>query len=193
MTLYSGRTCLFTALAIAAVVPACLAQNQWQLASPESRTVLKVQLDGSRLTYEVTYDGRTAVEPSPLGLSRKDQSFVKGLRFVKVTPAQTVDETYVMVHGKRRLCRDYAKEMTLTFRNAEKTKIELVLRAYDDGAAFCYRFPDKSDDTYTVTREATGFKLPKDGKIWAQPHDRVTQYAPAYEQYYANGAPVGTT
>ena len=66
-------------------------------------------------------------------------------------------------------------------------------RAYDDGVAFCYRFPETTDGIYTVTSEATGFGLPRNGKMWAQPHDRVTQYAPAYEQYYANGAPVGTT
>ena len=45
------------------LVPACLAQDQWQVASPDSRIVLKVDLQPSkgRLSYEVTYDGQTAV------------------------------------------------------------------------------------------------------------------------------------
>jgi len=40
--------------------------------------------------------------------------------------------------------------------------------------------------------EATGFKLPVNGRVWTQPYSKVGIWAPAYENDYVNGVPVGT-
>ena len=203
MTSQASKTRTVAVLVAVLLAPLGLAQTGWEVASPEGQTILTVRLgvpDGAagypagrvRLYYQVTHKGQPVVFWSPLGIDRRDRAFVGGLSFVEVAAVETVDETYTMLHGKRRVCRDHATEQTLVFQNADRARVELIVRAYDDGVAFRYRFGARSDEPHTVTSEATGFRLPDGGQVWAHPCDKPTEYAPAYETYYANGVPVGT-
>jgi alpha-glucosidase len=178
-------------------------QTAWKVTSPDDKVTLAVRLADPgqvadyptgkvRLYYEVLCGNAVVLPLSPLGITRDDQDFVDGLRFVSASSVRTIDETYTMLHGKRKVCRDHAREQTLTFQNPNGARLELILRAYDDGAAYRYRFPESSDRTHTMTREASGFRLPKGGKVWAHPYDRASQYTPAYETYWVNGVEVGT-
>jgi hypothetical protein len=148
-----------------------------------------------RLYYKVEYGSaygrKTVVEWSPLGLVREDQDFVDGLVFESRSDIKTIDETYEMVHGKRRVCRNYANEIILAFRNAHGGMIELIVRAYNDGAAFRYRFPEKDNVRRTVKNEATGFALPADARVTMQPYDKPAKVTPAYEEYYEDNIAVG--
>lgn len=180
----------FTALTL---TQSALAQTSWTVTSPDGQVAIRVTQTGQAgLAYDVVCGKQTVLSPSPLGITRKDQSFVDGLKFVEAGDVKTIDETYTMTSGKRKVCRDFANEQTLVFQNAGGAKLELIVRAYNDGVAFRYRFPEQSQDSYTVTGEATGFRLPAGGKVWAHPYDRPGKYTPAYETYYVNGVPVGT-
>ena len=180
-----------------------LAQTTWELASPDGRAVISIRLTDPgraadypagkiRLYYEAGYYGTVVLPLSPLGIARKDRAFVDDLKLVEAGPVRTIDEKYTMLTGKRKDCRNYAREQTLLFQNPDGAKLELIVRAYDDGVAFRYRFPESSSEKRTVTGEATGFRLPEGGKVWAHPYDKPSKYTPAYETYYVNGAVVGT-
>jgi len=180
----------FTALMLTQM--AC-AQTGWTVASPDGKVAIRVSLaEKAQLQYEVTCDKQAVVSQSPLGISRKDQSFVDGLKFVEAGAVKTIDETYTMTTGKRKTCRNFANEQALVFQNAGGARVELIVRAYNDGVAFRYRFPGESQDKYTMTGESTGFRLPAGGKVWAHPYDKPSKYTPAYETYYVNGVAVGT-
>lgn len=199
--------CLKTvAVALILVVlsaPDLPAQVSWRLESPNDYVRIRLRLGTPgrtadyppaerRLYFEVTCRGKTVVGLSPLGITRADQDFVDGLEYVRTTGTEYLDETYSLPHGKRKEYHARATEKIVTFRNASDAQVQIVLRAYDDGVAFRYRFPGDSDETYTVTSESTGFLLPAGGQIWAEPYDRPGQYTPAYEAYWADGARVGT-
>ena len=183
--------------------PSLLAQASWRVESPNDQVAIGLRLTApgktadypvgkKRLYYEVTCRGETVVALAPLGITRSDEDLVDGLKYVRATGTDTIDETYTIPHGKRKLYRTRGKEKTVTFENARGAKVEIILRAYDDGVAFRYRFPEESSKTYTVTGEATGFQLPAGGQIWAHPYDEAGEYTPAYETYYFNGVKVGT-
>jgi len=174
---------------------------QWTLESPNRTLSITVMLQqaqkdsaSGRLAYSVSLAGesRPAILPSPLGLCREDQDFSRGLIFVKAGEVQTIDQSYTMLTGKQRSLRDHCREQTLTFRNPQGGRLELLLRAYDDGVAFRYRFPETEPAQRAITAELTGFQLPLDGAAFTQPYDQVATYAPAYEAYYGNALPVGT-
>jgi len=181
-----------------------LSEAGLEVKSPDGRAFIRVLLadtdrpgaagDSSkvRLHGEIGYDGSTVVTLMPLGIIRKDQAFTEGLRLIATGPMRTIDEPYTMLTGKRKLCRNHANEQTLILQNPGGAKLELNVRAYNDGVAFRYRFPEQSSEEYVVTSELTGFGLPKDGKVWAHPYDRPSKYTPAYETYYVNGVSVGT-
>ncbi|MDZ7371955.1 MAG: glycoside hydrolase family 97 protein [candidate division KSB1 bacterium] len=180
-------------LIISAALLSCSARQtqDWQVVSPDGRIALTVSLnrsDGS-LSYTVASGGVIVIESSPLGLVRTDASFAAGLSFISRSD-RVIDETYTLHNGKRSLCRNFANEATLTFANAQGGKIEMIARAYNDGAAFKYRFPETDSEVKTLEREVTAFKI-QAGKAFIMPYDNPSQYTPAYENYYAE-YPVGT-
>lgn len=194
---------LQTVVVLASLATCAWGQAAWNVTSPDGGVSVEVRLTDPgqvadyaagkvRLYYEVRSGGQVVLPLSPLGITRQDQSFVDGLRLVSASSVRTIDQTYAMLHGKRKVCRDHANEQTLTFENAGGAKLELILRAYDDGVAYRYRFPENGDRTYTVISEDTGFRLPQGGKVWAHPYDRASQYTPAYETYWVDGVDVGT-
>jgi len=173
--------------------------EKWELNSPDNSirfTVSEVANRETSLEYtvDVIRKGKTkvVVESSPLGIIRKDQQFSNNLSFVSKSEIRTIDETYQMLIGRQSVCRNKANELELTFKNPEGSLIQLVLRAYNDGVAFKYVFPGKSESLFTVTRELTGFKIPENGKTWIERYDIASKYTPAYEQFYENGIPIGT-
>lgn len=174
-------------------------ERNWELNSPDNNiriTVSESDKGETSLAYQVERmnEGQTiaVIENSPLGIERKDQQFSANLKFVSKSEVKTIDETYQMKIGRQAECRNHANELELTFKNQNGSLIQLVLRAYNDGVAFRYVFPEKSDSTYTVVRELTGFKVPVTGKAWIQPYDVPSKYTPAYEKFYENGLPIGT-
>ena len=170
----------------------------WKISSPDGKVALTVQLGTpspggkARLSYKVEYDGKELLAWSPLGIVRKDQAFVDGLALESAAPVATSDSTYTMPHGKRRVCRDHFAEQVLSFKGAAGGRMELVLRAYDDGVALRYRFPETNSAAHTVVEEVTGFRLPSASKCWMHPYDKATEYSPAYETYYEDGIASGT-
>ncbi|HPS03278.1 MAG TPA: glycoside hydrolase family 97 catalytic domain-containing protein [Candidatus Sumerlaeota bacterium] len=182
------------------------AQDVWELASPDGQVTLSVSLqarnepgypaDKSRLYYKIDHgQGETRVEAlpwSPLGVVRDKEDLTDGLVFDSKSDRLTFDEKYTIPHGKRSQYQNRGAKQSVTFRNAKGAKLEIQMRAYEDGAAFRYRFPESSNTTHTLTSEATGFRIPLGSSVWMQPYDDPTQYAPAYESFYVK-TDAGTT
>jgi alpha-glucosidase len=168
------------------------------LQSPDEKITVTLKLSQPResikakLEYKVDYAGREVISYSPLGIVRDDEKFTDNLKLVDTVLSPVFNETYTMPHGKRRVCRNYYTESTLKLQNDNGAGLEVIVRAYNDGVALRYRFPEISDKTCTVSKELTGFQLPADGKVWLHPFDKATKYSPAYETYYLDGIPVGT-
>jgi len=150
---------------------------------------------GVRLYYTVQTGGpeahTTVLEDSPLGITRSDQDFVDGLALDVAGATTVVDETYAMLTGKKSSIRNHANQRVLSF-NAGTSKLELVLRAYDGGFAFRYRFPETDTTERTVTAETTGFKIPANSRAWLLPYDSAGEYTPAYESYWRHDVAAGT-
>jgi len=175
-------------------------QSAWQIYSPDQRIKVEItQLNNNNYTtlvYEVVViNGKNTIqvlEKSPLGIVRKDQSFAQNLTFFSSSKLKEIDEKYNMLIGRQTAFRNHANEMEYTFKNSKGALLKIVFRAYNDGIAFKYVFPEESAKTYTVTKELTGFKFAEGGKAWIQPYDKPTKWTPGYEKYYENSIAIGT-
>lgn len=168
------------------------AAQEWSLASPDGRTTVTVaRHDDGRLTWRASREKSPVLAASPLGVRRTDQSFVDGLTLVRAADPVSVDERYQTPHGKRREHDVRGRERTLTFANRGGARMEVVVRAHDDGVALRYRFPETDAAVKTVVEELTGFAVPAGSTGWLQPQQPVHRYGPAYEDFY-NQVPVGT-
>jgi hypothetical protein len=175
------------------LVPGFAPGADWSVASPGGRLVLAVaEGDGGTLTYSVTHSGQPVLAPSPLGIVREDAAFDRGLTLEAAGEAQAGEEAYTLVHGKRKAVRDGYNERVLSFKNADGQPVELHLRAFDDGVAFRYRFPEADATVRVVKAEPTGFALPEGSRVWVQPYDEPSVYTPGYESFWEDAIPAGT-
>src|SRR5919109_74666 len=129
------------------------AESAWTVTSPDGRLVFELRLgpdmtgaDKGALTYRVQHRaGATrheVVQWSPIGTIRTDQSFVSGFHIVTIARPTVVDDSYVALHGKRRDVRHRANEQVFTFATGTGARMDVIVRAANDGVAFRYRFPE---------------------------------------------------
>jgi alpha-glucosidase len=102
-----------------------------------------------------------------LGLSRSDQDFSKDLKFLKAGKPLLITEQYSALHGKRSQCNNLANEIVISFENPGKAKLNLIIRAYNDGVAFRYEFPEK-EGSFVVKDEFTSYSIPQSAKRWLE-------------------------
>lgn len=164
-----------------------------QIVSPNGKikVIVKMQPTGpegsAQAYFKVLYKNNKetyveALPNSPLGILREDQQFVSNLRFIGESKPVAVHAKYEMITGKRRLCENFGIEKTLHYQNAAKQPLDITFRVYNDGVAFRYTFPNRSDSILKITDEATGYVIPKGTARWMQP----------FEQSYENFYPLNT-
>ena len=164
--------------------------NQWTVSSPDGKIEFQLSFSNDSLQehclfYEIHYEKKPVIPPSPLGIKRADQQFVEKLRFVSESGLKQVNESYALIHGKRRQCHNQANELTVTFQNQNNALLQIRVRAFNDGIAFKYCFPEEDDqNNYTVNEELTSYQIPVNGVAFMQPYDEPTQWTPAYEAYF---------
>ncbi len=177
-------------------------QTNWSLSSPDGQVRVKISSVHSQdnnsnisLEYSVWLKGskeeKEIVKPSPLGIIRQDQDFSDNLKFIKASPVKTIDEEYEMLSGKQLKNRNHANELVLSFKNDQDNNIDLIFRAYNEGIAFCYSFPGKTESPVTIKKELTGFQMPGPGDAWIQPYDTIGTWSPAYEFGYIKDVKIG--
>jgi len=114
-----------------------------------------------------------------LGLTRADQSFSNELKYLKASKPNLINEHYSVVHGKRVQCTNSANEVIMSFENPSKSKLNLIVRAYNDGVAFRYEFPEKGG-TFVVNDELTTYCVTDSTKRWLE------KFNPANEGLYSS-------
>lgn len=160
--------------------------------SPDGRVKFETQVGAdSVLRYSVSYDGKEVISPSRLGLVRKGVDLGKGMKLRK-SESRQIDDAYTLKSGKRLEARDRCGETTYTFTVADGSEFDLIVRVYDDGAAFRYRLHGDANVCDTIDAELTEFSVPTDGRAWIHPFDWNERHKPSYEQYSHNNIPVNS-
>lgn len=155
------------AMAIVAATPTFAAEQR--LASPDGALQVTVSDSDGQARYAVSYKGRPLLTPSPLGLVLSaGGSLSHGL---KITGAATSssDTTYDLVAGKARTIRDHYNQLSVDFQEPEgkQRRLQVIVRAYDDGVAFRYVLPRQPGlDAVNIRNEETRFDFPADYRCW---------------------------
>lgn len=142
--------------------------------SIEGNWFLKINLVEQGRTIEI-------IPRTNLGLIRTDQNFSADLKFLKATKPVVINENYMALHGKRSQCSNTANEVVIYFENRNKEKMNLILRAYNDGVAFRYEFPGQGG-SYIIKDELTSFAIPSTNKRWMQMFDLSNEWLFKYHK-----------
>jgi alpha-glucosidase len=108
-----------------------------------------------------------AIPRIDLGLSRSDQDFAKELKFLKAGKPVLINEQYTVLHGKKSVCTNSANEVVFSFENPAKARLNIIIRAYNDGIVFRYEFPDKQG-SFVMKDELTSYTIPKETTRWLE-------------------------
>jgi alpha-glucosidase len=157
-------------LVLSALAVPLAADEPQVLKSPTGKVVVSFGLsDDGAPAYSVTYAGKPVVVDSPLGLTlRQTGPLASGFR-VKDVKRASRDERYALAAGKTREAHDRCEEMTVALEKAGErpVRLDLVFRAFDDGAAFRYVLPVQQALPHVeVVSEDSRFRFLADHKAW---------------------------
>ncbi|MBV3635351.1 glycoside hydrolase family 97 protein [Bacteroides cellulosilyticus] len=137
------------------------AQQNVSVSSPDGKLKFLLKITPETVSYEVNYKKQLLVENSLLGFSFDNGEFGSNLKTGKVR-RKSIDETYELVVGKVSSARNHCNEMIVPLQEKEAPGrlINLVVRAFNDGVAFRYEFPEQEGwNSYVMYDEKTQFRL----------------------------------
>ncbi len=165
-----------------------------ELSSPDGKYLFEVYqkefTDGTKqLYYTLSYEGKSVIEESELGVLIENQLFESALGIpndsckvwganltLKGNKQNQVNNTWKPLYGERSIVKDYYNELVLNFVKEEQEEgkqidgynknrfymMSFVIRAYDEGVAFRYHFPEATNGLFLhIVGEQTQFTLPK--------------------------------
>ena len=170
------------------------AQNV-QVSGPDGKLQLVVSEQAAAAPcYSVSYNGKTMLEKSPLGMNTNIGDFTKGLKLSGHTTRQ-MDTVYHQTRIKTSQVHYQANELTCNFENPQGQKIGVVFRVSNQDVAFRYILPKQNDKgSVTVTAEETGFRFPMQTTTFLCPQSDAMigwkRTKPSYEEEYKVDAPM---
>lgn len=114
------------------------------ISSPDQSIVLRTHEADGQVTYSVDFNSTPVIAQSRLGVELSEGAFSKALT-VSGSQTRSHDETWKPVWGQFSSYRDHYNELTLDISEIDQPNrtMQVVLRAYNDGIAFRYVFPEQ--------------------------------------------------
>lgn len=159
------RICLFM-LALM-LLNAC--SKDQHVSSPDGRLYVGFRLTESGCPqYCVQQDGGAVIDWSELGLRCVEADLSSGFKYQgsKQKKHQSGWET---VWGEERMIEDRHNELEVQLEHSSGIKMSIVFRAFDDGFAFRYVFPEQEQRSLTITDEVTAYRFTDDHAAWSIP------------------------
>lgn len=154
----SGLTTVTTTVGFDNVtVPTDAAANR--IVSPDDAVGVDFLLaEGGLPTYRIDYLGKPIVLDSRLGF---EPNFTDGFELLG-TSAREHRGQWTNDFGERQTVPDNYRELNVDLKHESGRFLRLTFRAYDEGAALRYSFPDQEVQQFTFAGELTEFRFPED-------------------------------
>ena len=157
--------------------------NEVDITSPNNINTVSILIDEGKLLYQVNHEKKLIVLPSRLGFIFKDGSSFSDSFKIKDIQFSQLDETWQQPWGSVKTIRNHYQEAVISLLSLSEpeNKMDLIIRAYDDGIAFRYVVKDLGETkTVVIQDELTEFNLAEDAQSWW-----IKAYQPSrYEQLY---------
>jgi alpha-glucosidase len=168
------------------------APTRFAATSPDGQIRIEVSIDARSENrafpvYQASLRGRVVILPSRLGVDLVDGASLGNDSMIESVRTRNINESYTQRPGKRSLVTNRCEEATVTIRErASGRRWEIVVRAYDDGAALRYRFPLQIGwKDLAIGGERTQMRLPSDAMAYVLP---LSGYTTSHEARYQKKA-----
>lgn len=184
------RSISITLAALSMLTAAAQTQAVLTVVSPDGNNEIEFSKPGKELTYKVAYKGSDVILPSRAGLEidnrvwemalgKRDLAqpdcWMDLLTVDSISHGVGVDTTWTPLYGERSTVRDHYNSGTLHLSRKDKSdyRLDVEVRAYDQGVAFRYFFPEHPAAIFhKVVGDLTDYTFPAGVKAfseqWAQ-------------------------
>jgi alpha-glucosidase len=163
----SGQSGLLSVILLLAAQIVC--SQDVSVQSPDGNSSVTVT-SNDKLLYSVSWHGRVMVEPSQLGFEFRDEEPMNNNFEIIDTSLSSVHETWnPVVRSKHASILNNYNELKLSLkeRDAPMRRMDLYIRAYNDGIAFRYKlFRGAKIGDRQIIKEITEFSIPGDPRAW---------------------------
>jgi len=152
------------------VIYCCSSNNRIVVSSPDKS--IRFQLYTDKKTGEISFTteagGKNILLPSSFDIELKEGDLNKKMKIIKADK-KSFSQTWINNFGERKEISDNYNQVKVYFKSKD-LEYNLILRAYDEGAAFAYEFPRQDKhDSLIITDENISFRFPSDFLTWSSP------------------------
>lgn len=172
-----------------------LAAQDVVVKGPDEKLQLAVFVQNeTKPCYSVSYNGKTMLEKSPLGMNTNIGDFTKNLKQTGHS-VDKIDTVYQQTRIKVSNVHYRANELTCHLENEQGQKLGVIFRVSDNDVAFRYTLPHQGGKaSVTVKEEQTGFRFPEQTTTFLCPQSDAMigwkRTKPSYEEEYKADAPM---
>ncbi len=138
------------------------------LKSPDDKNILQFLLVDGKPMYLVSRSGKIIIKPSKMGFQFKEG--VPSLNKLELVSIDTTskDETWQQVWGEKQHIRNHYNQLSISLQEKLDTQriLKIEFRAFDDGVAFRYIYPQQGEKDLVIMDELTEFNLAQNGQAW---------------------------
>ncbi|MGC3943187.1 MAG: glycoside hydrolase family 97 protein [Chryseolinea sp.] len=159
---------LFTVLLLA-VVGIVSGQNgrSQVVTSPDKKIKVEFQLKSGVPYYQVFRNGKSVLMPSRLGFVFKDGTRLDKDFTLVNSKTTSFDETWTQPWGEVKSIRNHYNALEIGLENADKRKLKIEFRTFDDGVGFRYEIPPQDGlSDFVIMDELTEFALAGEMNAW---------------------------
>jgi alpha-glucosidase len=161
----------------------------YTVSSPNQKNTIIFNVNKGVATYAVNHGETKVLLPSQLGfVFKNNDSLANNFEILKVEET-TFDETWEQVWGEKKSIQNNYNQLAVTLeeKNESKRTLEIEFRAFDDGIAFRYIFPQQGNENIVIMDELSEFNLADDGEAWW-----IGAYQDNRYEYLTTKSPVST-
>ncbi|MCM1035286.1 MAG: glycoside hydrolase family 97 protein [Paludibacter sp.] len=143
-------------------------QDKKQVTSPDGVTTITFSLsEKGQPCWEVCKNGNAIILTSPLGFNLDNANLSENFQITD-TQRDCKDEIWQQPWGEEVDVRNQYNELCISLRQKQSgMPLILVFRAFNDGVAFRYEFPDYADNpSFRIMEELTEYRFANDAKVW---------------------------
>ena len=147
--------------------------KEYKLRSPDKNIQLEFNLSEGKPSYTLTVGDKTPIKNATLGV-KTDNNF-NGVFKVIESQTKEVNEEYEMIWWKNRQVENHYIEMKISLEEVSETpkKLNITFRAYDDGVAFRYGFPEQENlKEFIIEEDLSEFAFTEDFTWWSANGER---------------------
>ena len=147
--------------------------QEYFLYSPDKHIKVTFQIIDNVPRYALEINNKDIIQNAHLGL-KLDKAFSQNFKVLN-TSTSKFDDNYEMKWWKNKKIRNHYSELIVELEDLSEApkKINIIFRAYNDGIAFRYGFPEQNNLTdFTIEEDLTEFAFTDDFTWWSANGER---------------------